>query len=89
MNKALFDGLKHGGVLVIVDHAAKAGDGVTVGKSLHRIEESSVIAEVEAAGFKKEAEGDFLRVPADPKDKPFFQMEGQPSDQFVLKFKKP
>lgn len=89
MNKALFDGLKHGGVLVIVDHAAKAGDGVGVGKSLHRIEESSVIAEVEAAGFKKEAEGDFLRVPSDPKDKPFFQMEGQPSDQFVLKFKKP
>jgi len=89
MNKALYDGLKHGGVLVVVDHAAKAGDGVAVGKSLHRIEESSVISEVEAAGFKKEAEGDFLRVPSDPKDKPFFQMEGQPSDQFVLKFKKP
>lgn len=89
MNKALFEGLKHGGTLIVVDHAAKAGDGVTVGKSLHRIEESSVVAEVEAAGFKKEAEGGFLRVPADPKDAPFFKMDNQPTDQFVLKFKKP
>jgi predicted methyltransferase len=89
MNKAVFDGLKHGGTYVIVDHAAKAGEGATVGKSLHRIEESTVIAEVEAAGFKKEAEGDFLRQPGDPKDQPFFKMGDQPSDQFVLKFKKP
>lgn len=89
MNKAVFDGLKHGGTYVIVDHAAKAGDGATVGKSLHRIEESTVIAEVEAAGFKKESEGDFLRQPSDPKDQPFFKMGEQPTDQFVLKFKKP
>jgi len=89
MNKAVFDGLKSGGTYVIVDHAAKAGDGVTVGKSLHRIEESTVIAEVEAAGFKKEAEADFLHQPNDPKDKPFFDMKGEPTDQFVLKFKKP
>ena len=89
MNKALFDGLKHGGTLIIVDHAAKAGDGVTVGKTLHRIEESSVVSEVEAAGFKKEAEGGFLRAPNDPKDAPFFKMDNQPTDQFVLKFKKP
>jgi len=89
MNKALFDGLKHGGVMVVVDHAAKAGDGVTVGKSLHRVEESALVAEVEAAGFKKEAEADFLRHPEDPKDQSFFKMEGKPTDQFVLKFRKP
>jgi len=89
MNKVVFDGLKSGGTYVIVDHAAKAGDGATVGKSLHRIEESTVIAEVEAAGFKKVEEADFLRQPNDPKDKPFFDMKGEPTDQFVLKFKKP
>ena len=89
MNKAVFDGLKPGGTYVIVDHAAKAGDGATVGKSLHRIEESTVIAEVEAAGFRKESEADFLRQPSDPKDQPFFKMEDKPVDQFVLKFKKP
>jgi len=89
MNKAVFDGLKKGGVYVIVDHAAKPGEGVSVGKSLHRIEESVVVSEVEAAGFKKAAEADFLRQPNDPKDQPFFKMEGQPTDQFVLKFVKP
>lgn len=89
MNKAVFDGLKSGGTYLVVDHAAKAGDGATVGKSLHRIEESTVISEVEAAGFKKEGEGDFLRQPSDPKDQPFFKMGDQPSDQFVLKFRKP
>jgi len=89
MNKAVFDGLKHGGTYVIVDHAAKTGDGATVGKTLHRIEEATVISEVEAAGFKKEAEADFLRQPTDAKDAPFFKMGDQPTDQFVLKFKKP
>ena len=89
MNKAIFAGLKHGGSLIIVDHAAKAGDGANVGKTLHRIEESTLVGEVEAAGFKKAAEGDFLRVPSDPKDQPFFKMDGKPTDQFVLKFTKP
>ena len=89
MNKAVFESLKHGGVYLIVDHAAKAGDGATGGKSLHRIEESTVVTEVEAAGFKKEAEGNFLRQPGDAKDQPFFKMNDQPTDQFVLKFKKP
>ena len=89
MNKAVFDGLKSGGTYLIVDHAAKAGEGATVGKSLHRIEEATVISEVEAAGFKKEAEADFLRQPSDPRDKPFFDMKGEASDQFVLKFRKP
>jgi predicted methyltransferase len=89
MNKAVFESLKHGGVYLIVDHAAKAGDGATVGKSLHRIEESTVVTEVEAAGFKKDAEGNFLRQPTDAKDQPFFKMNDQPTDQFVLKFRKP
>ncbi len=80
--------MKHGGVFIVVDHAAKAGDGTTVGRSLHRIEESALIAEVEAAGFKKDAEADFLRQPNDPHDQPFFKMDA-PSDQFVLKFRKP
>jgi predicted methyltransferase len=89
MNKAVFAALKPGGVYLIVDHAAKAGDGATVGKTLHRIEESTVVSEVEAAGFKKEAEGGFLRQPSDAKDQPFFKMGDQPTDQFVLKFRKP
>jgi predicted methyltransferase len=88
MNKALFDGLKKGGVLVIVDHAALPGQGIGVAKTLHRIEESVVISEVEAAGFKKVAEANFLRNPNDHMDLPFFEMD-QDTDRFVLKFVKP
>ena len=52
MNKKLFAALKPGGFLVIADHSAKAGAGTSVGKTLHRIEESVLRGEVEAAGFK-------------------------------------
>ena len=52
MNKKLFAALKPGGFLVIADHSAKPGAGTSVGKTLHRIEESALRGEVEAAGFK-------------------------------------
>ena len=52
MNKKLFAALKPGGFLVIADHSAKPGAGTSVGKTLHRIEESALKSEVEAAGFK-------------------------------------
>jgi predicted methyltransferase len=88
MNKAFFEALKPGGYLVITDHSAKAGDGATVGKSLHRIEEATLRQEVETAGFKLAAQSDFLRNPADPRDAPFFNMNTV-TDQFALKFVKP
>jgi predicted methyltransferase len=88
MNRKLFAALKPGAFLVIADHSAKEGAGATVGKSLHRIEESTVRSEVEAAGFKLVAEGDFLRHPEDTRD---FSMQPptKPADEFVLKFQKP
>jgi predicted methyltransferase len=68
MNKKLFAALKPGGFLVIADHSASAGAGTAVGRSLHRIEESVVRSEVEAAGFKLVGEGDFWRHPEDTHD---------------------
>src|SRR4249920_2948715 len=50
MNKKVFAALKPGGYYVVADHSAKAGDGLTVAKTLHRIEESALRKEVEAAG---------------------------------------
>jgi len=88
MNKAVFDGLKHGGLYVIVDHSARPGDGITVGQTLHRIEEASVVREVEAVGFQKIAEGGYLRHPEDSRDQAFFD-RAEPTDRFVLKFRKP
>ena len=88
MNQRLFEALKPGGHLVIIDHSAQSGADVSVGKSLHRIDESLLRREVEAAGFKLVAEGDFLRNPADPRDAPFFKMQ-MPTDRFALKFVRP
>ena len=80
--------LKPGGLLVIADHSARAGDGIAVGKTLHRIEESALRREIEAAGFKLVAEGDFLRRPEDSRDFSSTRPTG-PVDEFVLKFQKP
>jgi predicted methyltransferase len=88
MNRKLFAALKPGAVLVIADHSAKPGDGTSVGKTLHRIEESVLRREIEAAGFKVVGTGDFWRHPEDPRD---FSTNRPPSpvDEFVLKFEKP
>jgi predicted methyltransferase len=88
MNRKLFAALKPGGVLVIADHAAKAGADVSVGKTLHRIDENLVRQEVEAAGFRLVAEGSFWRVPSDLHDFST-QQPPAPVDNFVLKFEKP
>lgn len=88
MNRKLFAALKPGGYLVIADHSAKAGDGATVGKTFHRIEEAVLRKEVEAAGFKLVAEGDFLRHPEDTRDVIVFRAP-TPIDEFVLKYQKP
>jgi len=88
MNRRLYDALKPGGVLIVADHSARAGDGIGVTKSLHRIEESSLAKEIEAAGFKLVATGDFLRHPEDKRDVIVFRAP-TPVDEFVLKFQKP
>ena len=88
MNKKLFAALKPGAFLVIADHSAKAGAGTSVGKTLHRIEESTLRSEVEAAGFKLAGEGDVLRHPEDTREERIFGSK-VPVDEFVLKFQKP
>ena len=88
MDRILFAALKPGGTLVIADHAAQAGSDITVGKTLHRIDESTLRREVEAAGFRLIAEGDFWHHPEDARDFSALRPTG-PVDEFVLKFQKP
>jgi predicted methyltransferase len=88
MNRALFDALRPGGVLVVTDHSARLGAGISAVKTLHRIEESTLRGEIEAAGFRLIEEADFLRNPADPRDAIVFRPQ-VPVDEFVLKFVKP
>ena len=88
MNKKVFAALKPGGHYVVADHSAKAGDGLTVTRTLHRIEEAALRKEIEAAGFKLVAEGNFLRNPDDTRDTNV-NRSTTPNDEFVLKFQKP
>lgn len=88
MNRAVFAALKPGGMYVIADHSGRPGTGISESGTLHRIEESFLRQEVEAAGFKLAAEGTFLRNPSDPRDKNT-PNPPQPKDEFVLKFVKP
>jgi predicted methyltransferase len=87
-NRAVFQALKHGGLYVIADHAGRPGTGISESGTLHRIEESFLRAEVEAAGFRLLAEGGFLRNPNDPRDQNT-PIPPQSKDEFVLKFVKP
>ena len=88
MNRKLFAALKPGGVLVIADHAAKPGADISVGKSLHRIDEAILRREVEAAGFKLVAEGDFWKHPDDTRDFTTQRPTG-PVNEFELKYQRP
>jgi predicted methyltransferase len=88
MDRKMFAALKPGGLLVVADHAAKAGADISVGKSLHRIDEAVVRRELEAAGFKLVDAGNFWRHPEDLQDFSSLVPTG-PVDAFVLKFRKP
>ncbi|HEX8786765.1 MAG TPA: class I SAM-dependent methyltransferase [Telluria sp.] len=89
MNKHLYDALKPGGHLVIVDNSAKPGSGLSATKTLHRIDEDTLVQEITRAGFKVEARSDYLRAPADPRTQAFFDMNGVPDDKFAVRFVKP
>ncbi len=88
MNRAVFAGLKPGGVYVIADHAGRPGTGISEAGTLHRMEEAFLIREVQNAGFKLAAQADFLRNPNDPRDKNTPDPT-QAKDEFVVKFIKP
>jgi predicted methyltransferase len=93
MNKAIFAALKPGGAYVLVDASAKAGEGTSNAKTLHRIEEGVVKTEVIRAGFVLAGTADFLRNANDTRD-----WNSSPraagdrlgtEDRFILKFVKP
>ena len=81
--------LKPGGVLLLVDHSAKAGSGNTVASALHRIEESYAIKDFESHGLKVVAKSDLLSRPDDARDQVSYKepMLGR-TDRFVLVFRK-
>jgi predicted methyltransferase len=93
MNASVFAALAKGGVYGVIDHSARAGTGTSDTKTLHRIEESVLLAEIEKAGFVLDAAAEFMRNPADPRDwnaSPSAAGEKRgTADRFVLRFRKP
>ena len=87
---SLYEALKPGGVLVVVDHVAQPGSEVRDTESLHRIDPEVIIRTVTAEGFVLEAESDVLRNAADNHELAVFDpaIRGR-TDQVVLKFRKP
>jgi predicted methyltransferase len=89
-DRAVYQALKPGGILFILDHEGAAGLTDDEIAKLHRISREVVIKEVTSAGFKLVAEGNFLRRPGDDHSKPIFDkaIQGH-TDQYALKFVKP
>lgn len=87
---AAFRSLKPGGVLLVIDHHATPGTGLSGAGRLHRIDAEAAKAAVVAAGFVLEAESDLLANPDDPLTAGVFDpsIRGRTS-QFMLRFRKP
>ncbi len=90
MTRALAASVRPGGVLVVIDHAARPGAGLEVAETLHRIDEADVVRELTAAGLVLEATSDALRSPGDALDASVFApaVRGR-TDQFMLRFRRP
>jgi predicted methyltransferase len=89
--KTLYAAMKPGGIVGIIDHAAKAGSDPRVSvEAMHRIDPAVVKADFKKAGFLLVGESQLLRNPADDHSIGVFdaKIRGK-TDRFVLKFKKP
>jgi len=90
-NRAMFEALKPGGRLVIIDHSAAPGSPVPeTAFALHRIDRDAVVRDLEAAGFVLDGETQALRNPDDDLSIRVFEgaVRGH-TDQFALRFRKP
>jgi predicted methyltransferase len=61
----LYESIRPGGTVLVVDHVARAGMTRDQAKALHRIDPGLIKSDFTAAGFVLDGEADFLRNPAD------------------------
>jgi predicted methyltransferase len=82
--------LKKGGILLLVDHSAKAGTGTADAGTLHRIDQAYAIKDFESHGFRLVKKNNtLLKMPGDARDQLTYKgpMLGK-TDRFILVFKK-
>lgn len=91
VTRALFDAVRPGGIVAVVDHVAPpGGDTRAVVEATHRIDPAVVRADFERAGFVLEEESQLLRNPEDDLTKNVFDpsIRGR-TDRFVYRFRRP
>ena len=88
--KKLFDSLKPGGTLLVIDHVSNPDPNFTSPQAIHRIDPAAARKEIEAAGFVFDGESALLRRDDDPRTASVFDasIRGK-TDQFVYRFRKP
>ena len=86
---SLVRALKPGGILLLVDHSAKAGTGNSDTSRLHRIDEQFARRDFESRGLKVVRTSDLLRRADDRRDQISYKepMLGK-TDPFVMAFRK-
>jgi predicted methyltransferase len=86
----LFEALRPGGIVGVVDHYASPGSPAETGNTLHRIDPQIVISEMQAAGFVLEARSEVLRNRSDDHSLHMGapEIRGK-TDRFVFRFRKP
>ena len=87
--KELYDAMKPGGIVAVVDHSGPSGDTREVVEKFHRINEAIVRRDFEATGFELVDSSDMLRMEGDDLTLNVFDpaIRGK-TDRFVLKFRK-
>jgi predicted methyltransferase len=90
LNRAFYASLKPGGVLLVIDHVAAPGSGLRDTETLHRIDPERLKREIEAAGFRLEAQDESLRNPRDDHRRAVFDpaIRGE-TDQVMFRFRRP
>lgn len=86
----MYDSLKPGGTLVVVDHEAAEGAGAEAANTLHRMDAALALETLTSAGFELEEESDLYSRPDDPRDANVFDdsIRGR-TDQFAWRLRKP
>ncbi|ESQ82726.1 hypothetical protein AEAC466_16435 [Asticcacaulis sp. AC466] len=89
-DKSLLALLKPGGIVILTDHKTAPGIGATATNTLHRIEDTRVLADFKAAGFEQVENSNALANPADDHLKNVFDpsIRGQ-TDRMALIFRRP
>lgn len=88
--EALFDGMKPGGVVGIIEHEAKKGTPPAESAELHRLDSSHIRKIMEDAGFVLEAQSSVLRNNEDDMSQVVWTKGlRRHTDRAVMRFRKP